>query len=373
MKTCERNKGGNVTLKVLTARTTSAVWGRARYLCPMRFRLLLLLLPVLLGACSKTAAPVRLDFIGSTALVSGSRTATPNEDLSTRAYAFSNDNALKRLTISVAYDPGLMPILYTLPLSSYDPSNGPGAQTIVYLDSLIAPVATTNSAGHTSSEYLFQNEFSARATSGTEQWQYTVTDNTGERASRAYRLTVRKGDSAAVFHNYTTVIRPVPASTPAASDSVRNRARVFLNLYYGLLLPKYAVLNQEHTLQQNQQLVDLICTAQGTSVALTAPADVSFQPYLRADVWPTRRATELRRTTLTATNFANASTAALLDAAFGNGLPFFNTTGAYSTGTLGKGQVLAFRTVEGKTGLLLVSDLTLGSAPSLTCSVRVQK
>ena len=40
---------------------------------------------------------------------------------------------------------------------------------------------------------------------------------------------------------------------------------------------------------------------------------------------------------------------------------------------LAKPQVVAFRTTEGKTGLLLVTDLTTGTAPRLNCSVKVQK
>lgn len=345
----------------------------------MRFRFLLPLLLALLGACSKTAAPVRLDFIGATTLVSGSRTVNPTEVLTTRAYAVSNEHTLKRLNISVTYDAGLKPILYPLPLSSYDPKKGPDAQTLVYLDSLIVPLSTVGSGGHVVSEYLFQNQFLGRATSGTELWQYTATDDAGQSATRAYRLRVRKADSAAVFHSYTLLIRPapvgapVPPLTPASADSLRNQARVFVNLQYGLLLPRHAVLNQEHTLLQNQQLVDLICAARGNGLVLAAPADAAYQPYLLPAVWPVRRATELRSTALTATNFGAAATTANLTAAFGNGQPFATTADAYSTGVLAKGQVVAFKTADNVVGLLLVSDLTLGTAPSLTLAVRVQK
>ena len=99
----------------------------------MRFCLLLLLLSALLGACSKTNAPVQLDFIGSTALTSGSKVVNPNDTLTTRAYAVGNDNLLKRLRITVRYEPGPSPILYPIPLSNYDPATATPLE-VVYLE-----------------------------------------------------------------------------------------------------------------------------------------------------------------------------------------------------------------------------------------------
>ncbi|MBF9239026.1 hypothetical protein I2I05_16610 [Hymenobacter sp. BT683] len=340
----------------------------------MRFRLLLLLLPVLLGACSKTNGPVRLDFVGNTTLTSSNRTVSANDTLSTRAYAVGNDNALRRLRISVTYEPGPEPFLYPLPLSGFDPSDAPAAQTIVYLDSLITPIQSTSTytSPFRGGEYLFENRFSARSTSGTEVWQYTVTDATGESASRAFRLTVRKPDSAAVFHNYNLVVRPRPR-TALAFDTLRERARVFLNLSYGLLLPKYAVLNNEATVQPNQQLVDVIATVRNGSITLEAPAHAGQLPLLPVAKWPIRRRTELRRTNLSSVEFNAAATTAAFTTAFTNGELFTAAPDGLSTGALAKDQVIAFRTTEGKTGLLLVSDVVLGTAPVLTCVVRVQK
>ena len=105
----------------------------------MRFRLLLfLLLPLLLAACAKTNAPLRLDFIGLTTLVSGARTVNPGDTLASRVYAVSFDHQLQRLHIAVTYAPGLSPILYPVPLTGYNPKNNPDAITITYLDSLIS-------------------------------------------------------------------------------------------------------------------------------------------------------------------------------------------------------------------------------------------
>ncbi|WP_046243627.1 hypothetical protein [Hymenobacter terrenus] len=334
----------------------------------MRFRFLLLFPGLLLAACAKTDAPVRLDFIGTTTLTSGNRTVGVNDTLITRAYAVGNDNLLKRLRITVTYEPGPQPIIYPVPLSSYEPENNdPPSQTITYLDSLVTPITSTSA--YRGGELLFENRFSARSTSGTEVWRYTVTDETGESASRAYRLTARKTDSAAVFHSYTARLRPVPSNQPSVAQ-VRDRARVFLNLRLGLLLPKYAVINNENSLSENQGLIDLIGVAGNNTVSLNAPVGATLNAnWLPAN----RRATQLRRTTLTLENFNSAATTAAFNEAFNNGTRFTNE---FSTGSLAKNQVIAFKAVgEGAeyTGLLLVSDLVLGTSPVLTCSVKVQK
>ena len=339
----------------------------------MRFRPLLLLLPVLLAACAKTETPVRLDFIGTTGLTSGNRTVQPSDTLTTRAYAQSRDNDLQRLRITVKYEPTRNPIIYPSPISSYDPSKTPNDDALVYLDSVLR-VASPPTATFSGRELLLPNQFVARATSGTEQWQYTATDANGQSTSRALRLTVRSSDSARVYHSYTALLRPVVPATPAAAAPVRDRARVFLNLRTGLLLPKYALINNENSLQANQLLIDLICLIRNNTVSLHAPASTQ-DLSLSASTWPVanRRLTRLRRTGLSTTDFGNANTNALLATAFGNGTRF---TDSLSTGTLTKGQVIAFRTIEDKTertGLLLVSDLVLGTAPTLTCTVRVQK
>ena len=193
----------------------------------MRFRLLLLLLPVLLGACSKKDQPVQLDFIGNTTLTSGNRVVNPNDTLRTRAFAVGNDNLLQRLRVTVSYSFGLFPYLYPVPISGFDPKNAPGAREVVYMDSLISPILSTPTytSPYRGGEFLFENRFAARSTSGTELWQYTATDAASESAARAFRLTVRKPDSAAVFHNYTTLIRPVPGSPVAVSINSSQRAR----------------------------------------------------------------------------------------------------------------------------------------------------
>ena len=343
----------------------------------MRFRpLLLLLLPLLLAACAKTNAPVRLDFIGTAGLTSGSRAVGPSDTLTTRAYAVGADNPLVRMRVTVQYEPTRVPIVYPLPLSSYDPTKALNDEELTYLDSLIVPVITGQYRG---GEFVLLNKFNARSTSGTELWRYTVTDSQGESASRAYRLTARKPDSAAVFHGYAVQLRPVPAGTPAAPgprgvrarDSLRDQSRVYLSLRSGLQLPRFSLLNNQNSLQANQPLIDLVCLSNGSSVSLAAPAAGALAlPPAR---WPAgnRRRTRLLLTGLTEANFNDAKTTDAFTDAFRAGQLL--APDSLSAGPLAKGRVLAFRTSDNYTGLLLVADLTTGTAPVLSCRIKVQK
>ena len=347
----------------------------------MRIRSLFLSLPALalLAACSKDPLPVRLDFVGGNGLTSGNRTVTAGDTLVTHAYAVSNDRnqPLRQLRIEVAYEPGPAPILYPVPISGFNASNAPKPLSIVYLDSLLP-------AGN---EALFVNGLMARTTSGKETWTYTATDASGQTAARGYHLTVHKADSAAVFHSYPLILRPLPfrAIRPA---SVRDSRRVFLNLRAGLLLPKYAVLNKTanntNSQQANQLLIDLMCVANriGNSVSLVAPADTTSRLPEKWNDWPAsnRRATKIHALGLTAGQFSNATTAASFQAAFTAGSSYKYPSGLASdqtTGPLAADQVIAFEALDDKDvtyyGLLRVISFTGGTNPVLTCQVKVQK
>jgi hypothetical protein len=344
----------------------------------MRFRLLLFCLPVLLAACSKTAAPVRLDFIGATGLISGNRTAGVSDTLVTRAYAEGNDVNLRRMRVTVKYEPTRYPFLYPVPITSYEPNSTPNDDELVYADSVIVPDRTGVAKG---GAFVFDNRFTARTTSGTERWQYTASDMNQSSASRVLRLRVANRDSALVYHGYTVRFRPVIRRNNRALDSiqVRDAARVFLNLRTGLVLPKYSLINNEKSpeLQNNQLLVDLICVAKNnTTIILTAPAETNTANLrLNTNTWdtPNRRATQLRSTALNDAAFTNATTTQAFEQAFNNGRSY---TSPFSTAPLAVGQVIAFRVVDNGqnyTGLLLVSAVTFGSSPRITCLVKVQK
>lgn len=346
----------------------------------MRICSLFFCLPALalLAACTKTDAPVRLDFVGATGLLSGNRTVGAGDTLVTRAYAVGNDQPLQRLRIEVTYEPGPAPILYPIPTSSFDPVNAPKTFTLVYLDSLLPAGSGGTGRG---SETLFVNGLMARTTSGKETWTYTATDVSKQTASRGYHLTVHKTDSAAVFHSYPLVLRPLPCKAPRPYNT-RDSRRVFLNLRSGLLLPRYALLNNTNTLQANQTLIDLVCVANqtGTDVSLVAPADTAS--HVTQAGWPVshRRATEVHAVGLTTAQFTNAATPADFMAAFASSTPYQPVTGPANdktTGPLIPTQVVAFKALDDKGttyyGLLQVTVLTGGTNPLLTCQVKVQK
>lgn len=344
----------------------------------MHFRLLLLCVSPLLAACSDTATPVRLDLIGATGLTSGNRNVGVSDTLTTRAYVEGNDVPLTRVRITVTYEPTRYPFLYPLPVTSYDPNSTPNDDELVYADSVITNSRQTGDGTPRGGAFLFNNKFSARTTSGTERWQYTATDENKSSAARVLRLTVRNRDSLLVYHRYTALLRPVLRKSVATSDAaqVRDQARVYINLRSGLLLPKYALINNSNSLQSNQRLVDLICVAKNTNtVILAAPAETdTANLHLNSSIWlGARNDTQLRSTSLNDTDFTNAATTDAFNLAFTNGRAFSSPR---STAPLEKGQVIAFRVVENNqnyTGLLLVSDIIRGSLPRVTCLVKVQK
>jgi len=334
----------------------------------------------LLVACAKTDAPVRLDFVGATGLLSGNRTVAAGDTLVTHAYAVGNDQLLKKLRIEVTYEHGPAPILYPIPTSSFKQENAPKAQTLVYLDSVLSVSPTDKARG---GEFLFVNGLMARTTSGKETWTYTATDVSGQTAARGYHLTVHKADSAAVFHSYPLILRPLLRKAPRAA-SVRDSRRVFLNLRYGLLLPRYSVLNNSKSLQVNQKFIDLMCVANqtGTTVSLVAPFDSASRLPLHRTDWldGNRRATEIHAVGLTTTQFANATTNASFVAAFDASTPYLYPVGLTSnqtTGPLALNQVIAFKALDNQDvpyyGLLQVTAFTGGTNPVLTCQVKVQK
>lgn len=343
----------------------------------MGVRRLVLYLPLLalLAACAKTDQPVRLDFVGGTTLTSGSKIANTTDTLTTRAYAVANDQVLKNLRVTVNYSPGLSPISYPTPLSSFDPKNAPAEQTITYADTVLTDLVVNR---RRPGQFLFVNHYIVRATSGTETWTYTATDAAEQSASRSIRLISRNGDSARVYQHYTLRLRPVPRFA-AVGDSVRNSRPVFLNMRYGLALPKFSVLNNAGSLVENQKLIDLVCLASrgGAAIRLVAPASAdtaSIRLPLAKWLPANRRATELRTTALNETQFNSAASGADFANAFAAGTVVNNNT--YSTGTLAKDQVVAFRiTEDGRLyyGLLRVTNLATGSAVALSIEVKVEK
>ncbi|MDQ2769152.1 MAG: hypothetical protein M3Y54_01460, partial [Bacteroidota bacterium] len=206
-----------------------------------------------------------------------------------------------------------------------------------------------------------------------ETWTYTFTDASGQTGRRTLTLNVRNADSAKVYHAYLLRLRPVPTPVSAANLPARDRARTYCNLAYGLVLPHYALLNGLQNLHANQTLIDLVAVSRASGLSLESPASFTYAPLLDANHWlpAQRRATQLRSTTRTLPDFNNAATTTAFQTIFAGGMLF--PTDSLSTGPLAKEQVLAFRTADGKFGLLYVADAATGTAPALSCQVKVLK
>lgn len=325
-------------------------------------------------ACTKStiSPPVRLDFVGASRFTSGSRTVsttTPADTLASKIYAqvpdLSANSAtdLTRLQILLSSSPSRTPILYsTVGVALVTPA---ADAQLVYLDSTLP--------AH-SKDIAFTNLLSDRTTSGVDLWEYTATDDQGRSASRAYRLALRRPDSVtAVLHSYRLYLSPVPYRSATALTPAQNRAFAYVGLRQGLLLPHFAVA----TPAANRPLIDLVCVSSGTDVRLAAITSTS----LARKGWPTpNNTTELRSTTLTATDFAGFNSNILLLNAFNASTPYPAGApfGAQVTSPLIKNTVITFLTTDSQTkaqryGALFIADLVRTPTVVATCQVVVQK
>lgn len=316
----------------------------------MRLSLFLLSLLSLLAACTPDpSSGPRIDFVGTSRFVSNNRLVTaPGDTLSTRIFADNRDSAngplLKRLRITVKYEPQSSPFIYPSP---YDPDEAP-KDSLVYLDSLL-----------TVPKLAYQLTFGARTTSGRETWVFEVTDAEDRTASRRFQLTTRKTDSLTVtYHEYIARLQ-APTS---------QRTLSFLDLGAGLLFPNTAV----RTNPVVQQRVDVLYfPSSGNAPVLVTPSNPLFtaNAILGIKAWPARNQTILKQTQLLPTGFAGATNPQAINTAFDN---VQNTT-ITRTGALALNQVYAFRTAGGQTGLILVEKLPTSDRPTVDLRVRVTK
>ncbi|WBO84262.1 hypothetical protein [Hymenobacter yonginensis] len=319
----------------------------------MRYRLFPLLASplLLLAACNPEPNPgPRIDLVGSTtpALLSASRTsAVPADTFSTRVFAEARDTvngpALTRLRITVEYFRNRNPYIYPSP---YNPDQVPTEDDpLVFLDSLLP-------AGKRAQ--VFQYTAGTRSTSGQETWNFQVEDTEGASNQRSYVLTLRNPDSLLTYHRYTMRLQA----------PLTRKSRSYLALSAGLALPAFALGPRT---AQNRDSIDVVYLPLAAGArALAAPAD----PALTLRAWTTRRRTEFRRTTLNQAGFTAADSQAELVDAFATGTPLTPTT---NTGVLTKGQVVAFRTITNKTGLLYIEDFPTAPRPAVLLQVRITK
>jgi len=344
----------------------------------MRFLLRVLPLLVLVAACTKITFSPRLDFVGATRFISASRILTTAmvtaDSLASKIYAqtanLTDGPDLTRLRITLASSPTRTPVLYPIPLNSYQASSTPDDSKLVYLDSVLAPGTK---------EIAFTNLLTGRTASGVDSWEYAITDATGSIASRAYRLSLRRTDSiTAVVHSYRAYFGAVPMdSLGKPLTAAQNQALAYINLRQGLLLPHFAVayISPSPELMANRAanraLVDLVCTSQGSTLRLVSTKSGS----LVTKGWETH-ITALHTTALTATGFIGLTTNALLASTFVAGTAA--SIDSLQTAPLVKGTVIAFHTAPTATsgqkyGALLVADLVRTPVTIVTCQVLVQK
>ena len=322
---------------------------------PHRLRILLLLLPLaLLAACDPSLGPgPRIDLVGSTRFLSANRRlTTPGDTVTTKLYASTaEDEPLTRVRIAVTFTPQKNPLDYNalqarnIPYNRY-PRDSVG---LVYLDTLLSPRTR---------EFVFQSTASIRTTPGRETWTYEAFDaeNRTSRTSIVLALAPGNNDSALAYHRYTTRLQ-----TPRDFDN-----RPYLALLPGLTFPRYSARMS----QDVQQLIDLIyLPGANNGVVLASPADKRI-PL----AWPegSRRATQLRAPTVVPdlNAFNAADTTPELTAAFDTGTALADPL---RTPALAKGQIIAFRTADQKSGLLYVDSFVLTPVPSVVLQVHVQK
>ncbi len=309
-----------------------------------------LALVCLLPGCGKTNGPVRLDLVGASNLTSSDRTVGAADTVATRLFAESSGagQSLRRLTVTVAATPTRRPFLYPAALSAFKLADVPADTLQTLLDSTLA-LGTRSLA--------FQTTLTARATAGTERFEFRVTDSDGNTATRAYRLTVRRPDSLAAVQTYTLLARP----------GRRAAARPYVALRTGQLLPASA---GRPALPQNHRLIDLVVVETAADVRLAAPN----VPALIAlpDRWPNPRATRLHPTPFDNAGFGNPSTAAQFQSIFDTTAPYATSVESY-TDALAKGNVIAFKTADGRYGLIQVDDITRTPYTTLKLSVRMAK
>ena len=333
----------------------------------MRYLLFFLGLTLLAGCGdNRQNTGQRLDFVGNTRLTSSNKTGLgPADTVASRVYGVAADNELlTRLRITVKYSPRRNPFVYPTPISalvrdSIDRNPDPD---FIYLDTLIDKRM----------DFLFTSVFGVRTTSGTERWQYELRDGSDAvRASRAFALSVRRGDSLLTYQDYTLRL-PVPATGVAA--------RRFLQLRAGLALPAYTVLGTTTSLKAQQAalqgITDLIVQPDGLTL-VSPDADSSATFKLNRRRWSgTRRATRIYRyqTTQSQANFNNQSADSVAIKNIYNGAAAASGGLGKTVGPVATGEVYAFRTggTTPRYGLMLVVSVPTSTATTNSVGLQLQ-
>ncbi|WP_400192631.1 hypothetical protein [Hymenobacter sp. B81] len=299
----------------------------------LRFSLPGLLLA--LAACGTDPSPSpRLDLVSDGRLQTANRVASPGDTLVSRIFAEAGDDQplLRRFTITVQYTDG----------TNIDANEEAAAPVLTYLDTLIDRPSL-----------LWEHRFAAGTESGRELWRFEVTDADGRTARRQFRLTVRQPDSLSSWHAYAVRLEPPRSLTARAALASRR----------GLPLPAHAAASPTY-----QQLIDLLYLPEASGGGtLASPADVAARqhPVLRAGRWSTRRQTQVKTTALTKTEFDEVNTAEEISEVVAAAAPL-----GTRTTVLAKDQVVAFRTEDGRDGVLHVADISVRGVLTLNVKIR---
>jgi hypothetical protein len=207
-----------------------------------------------------------------------------------------------------------------------------------------------------SNQNTYQGEVSTTVSSNvgtTETYTFTVTDKNGNSTSKTIKVTIGTAQTGAI-DTWTAVI-------------LGNENHTTLGSFYDA---EGNVVYTQANAKTNATLVDFVYYHGVTNgAAMAAPSNTDAEAiFTGLGTWTTRNATKFKTTTLNQTQF-NAITA-------GSELAT-QATGATNTQVtnLAVGQVFAFTTVGGKSGLAYVSQLS-GSATAsgtITITVKVQK
>jgi hypothetical protein len=202
------------------------------------------------------------------------------------------------------------------------------------------------------STYTLEASFTAQSAAGVERIEFKITDKDGE--------------SAMVDLQITTNL----ASTPINTFTMK-----ILGSYDNATGSSFASIDGSvYTLAQafnNQAAVDfLYWWGASTSATIGAPDDANanlvYTGVNGLPNWTIKNATRFKSSSLTVAEFD----------AITNGMVLVtNATGADQTrlGNLSVGNVFAFKTVTGKSGMIKVTDINTGAAGDITIDVKVEQ
>ena len=315
----------------------------------MRVLLVLFSALLLAGCGAKSSGPLNLYFLSSKRFTSGNRTSIgPADTLATSLYTLTDtvtdkSNHLTRFTATVTYSPQREPFAYPTQLNLFQ-NNLPADAPLMYLDTML-----------TRGDFLYTSVFGARTTAGTERWDFTAQDKSGNSSTRFFTLAVRRIDSLSVFNEYTLSL-VVPATTVAA--------RRFIDLKSGLALPAYSVVGGVPN-PALQKLTDMIVLPDG--LRLASPDTLGSLSRFSSTRWPVanRSQTRFRLTALQPDGFNSAQSATDIQNQFtGAGRAYIRT--------LAKDQVYAFKAIKPNGTTPVYGLIRVVSVPNGTSTVGLQ-